>query len=100
MKASASSSSVALMAVGSMATGSKIGDGKRAARSLAIRVFNDYLAETTDAARRGVALLACECGGDECSESLSVGYAGYDAARNHPRGLLSSWRATRTVGPC
>jgi CheY-like chemotaxis protein len=59
------------------------GDGKRSARRARIRAFNDDLAKATGADRRGVALLACECGGEGCSESLSVGYADYDAVRNH-----------------
>jgi|GEM_PF-2901525 len=77
----ASTSSAATVAAGSTAA-----DGEQSLRRARIRAFNDDVAKATDADSRGVVLLACECGEEECSESLSVGYADYDAVRNHPGG--------------
>ncbi len=60
-------------------------DTERTTR-LRLRAFNDEIAEATDAGRRGFAILACECGREECSETLSLTYTDYEAVRDYPDG--------------
>ncbi len=62
--------------------------GEHATRRAFLRAFNDDLTDSTDAARRGVTLVVCECGREECSESLAVNFAAYEAVRMHPERFL------------
>jgi two-component system chemotaxis response regulator CheY len=62
--------------------------GEHATRRSFLRTVNDDLVEATAAARLGVALVVCECDREDCSESLPVDFADYEAVRIHPARFL------------
>jgi two-component system chemotaxis response regulator CheY len=62
--------------------------GEHATRRSFLRAVNDDLVEATGAACRGASLLVCECDREDCSESLPVDFADYEAVRMHPAHFL------------
>lgn len=91
MKASASSAELTLAeltAVGICRRRRPIVHSGHATSRSFLRAFNNDLTESTDAAFLGVVLIVCECGRADCSESLSVSFAAYEAVRMHPARFL------------
>lgn len=64
------------------------GAGRTYAKRDSLRVFNERLATATDAARRGVAFLVCECGRDDCSEAVEIDFLEYESVRTYQAQFL------------